>query len=72
MALKSMNSIKKQMLQIWIIDGYSRSEMAKVPDCSFEVSEFELQSHYYFHFRTITLEKVMNPFNKFSLTQSSK
>ena len=34
--------------------------MAKVLDCSLEISEFELQSPYYVHFRTNTLEKGMN------------
>ena len=35
--------------------------MAKVLDYSFEVSEFEFQSHYYIHSRTNTLQKGMNP-----------
>ena len=30
-------------------------------DCGIVVSEFELQSRYYVHFRTNTLEKGMNP-----------
>ena len=33
----------------------------KAMDCRIVVSEFELQSHYYVHFRTNTLWKVMNP-----------
>ena len=31
--------------------------MVKIPDCDLEVSEFELQSGYYFHFRTNTFAK---------------
>ena len=34
--------------------------VAKVLDCDIVVSEFELQPHYYVHFRTNTLEKGMN------------
>ena len=34
--------------------------MANVLDCDREVSEFELQSHNYVHFRTNTLDKGMN------------
>ena len=34
--------------------------VTKVLDSGFEVNEFELQSLYYFHFRTNTLRKVMN------------
>ena len=35
--------------------------MAKELDCDLEVSEFELQSQYYVHFRTNTFRKGMNP-----------
>ena len=35
--------------------------MAKVMDCGLKVSEFELQLCYYILFRTIILEKGMNP-----------
>ena len=35
--------------------------MAKVLDCSLEVSEFELQSRYYVHFRINTLGKGIEP-----------
>ena len=35
---------------------------AKVMDCDTLVSEFELQSCYYVHFRTSALGRVMNPF----------
>ena len=35
--------------------------MTKVVDSSLNLSEFELQSLYYIHFRTITHEKSMNP-----------
>ena len=34
--------------------------MVKVLDSGFEVIQFELQSHYYFHFRINTLGKGMN------------
>ena len=34
--------------------------VANVLDCNIVVSEFELQSRYYVHFRTIVLGKVMN------------
>ena len=33
----------------------SSGVIAKVLDCSLKVSEFELQLHYYVHFRTNTL-----------------
>ena len=33
-----------------------------VPDCSLEVSKLKLQSRYYVHFRTNTIEKSMNSF----------
>ena len=42
---------------IW--DG--RVPVAKVLDCNFKVSEFELQSPYYVYFQTNTLRKGMNP-----------
>ena len=35
--------------------------VAEVPDCDIVVSKFELQSRYYVHFRTVTLEKGMKP-----------
>ena len=35
--------------------------MVKVMDCGIVGSEFELQSHYYVHFRANTLGKCMNP-----------
>ena len=39
----------------------SRGAMVKVMDSEIVVSEFELQSRNYVHFRTNTLGKVMNP-----------
>ena len=36
--------------------------MVKAMDCKIVMSEFVLQSPYYFHFQTNTLGKVMNPF----------
>ena len=41
--------------------GWPRGVMVKVMDCEIVVSEFELQSRYYIHFRTNTLRKGMNP-----------
>ena len=38
-----------------------RGLMVKTLDCGIVESEFELQSRYYFHFRTNTLGKGMNP-----------
>ena len=35
--------------------------MAKVLECGLEISEFQLQSCYYVHFRTNILEKAMDP-----------
>ena len=35
--------------------------MAKVLDCSLEISEFKLQLCYYIHFLTNTLGKGINP-----------
>ena len=35
--------------------------MVKAMDCGIVVREFELQSHFYVHFRTNTLGKGMNP-----------
>ena len=36
--------------------------MAKELDCSFYLSEFELQSHYYVHFQSNTIGKGMDLF----------
>ena len=41
--------------------GCPRGVMVKVMDCGIVVSEFELQSRYYVHFRANTLGKSMNP-----------
>ena len=46
--------------------GHSKGEcprgvMVKAVDCGFVVSKFELQSRYYVHFRTNTIEIGMNP-----------
>ena len=41
--------------------GCPRGVMVKALDCGIVVSEFELQSRYYVHFRTNTLGKVMSP-----------
>ena len=43
--------------------GSLRHVIAKVWDCDLEVSEFEIQLHYYVHLRTHTLSKGINPFN---------
>ena len=39
----------------------TRGVMVKAMDCGIVVSEFELQSLHYVHFRTNTLGKVKNP-----------
>ena len=41
--------------------AYPHGVMVKAMDCGIGVRKFELQSHYYFHFRTNTLGKAMNP-----------
>ena len=41
--------------------GCPRGVMVKAMDCGIVVSEFELQSRYYVHFRANTLGKGMNP-----------
>ena len=38
-----------------------RGVMVKAMDCGIVLSEFELQSHYYVHFRANTIGKGMNP-----------
>ena len=44
-------------------EGCPRGVMVKVMDCGIVVSEFELQSRYYVHFRTNTLgEKYQPPY----------
>ena len=43
------------------VDGCPRGVMVKAMDCEIVVSEYELQSRYYFHFRTNTFRKGMNP-----------
>ena len=43
-----------------LISGCHRGVMINVLDYGFVVSEFELQSRYYVHFRTNTLGKGMN------------
>ena len=35
--------------------------MVKALDCGIVLSEFEIQSHYYVHFRTYTLGRGINP-----------
>ena len=45
----------------FIRGGCPRGVMVKAMDCRIVVSEFELQSRYYVHFRTNTLAKGMNP-----------
>ena len=42
--------------------GVSRGISIETMDCKIVVSDFELQSRYYVHFRTNTLGKGMNPF----------
>ena len=42
--------------------GCSRGVMVKELDCGIVETEFELQSHYYVHFRANTFGNGMNPF----------
>ena len=42
--------------------GVHRGVMVKAMDCAVVINEFELQSRYYVHFRTITLGKGMSSF----------
>ena len=44
-----------------LIEAGPHGIVANVLDCYIVVSEFELQSRYYVHFRTNTLQKGMNP-----------
>ena len=49
------NTVKKS------VERCPRGVMVKAMDCEIVVSEFVLQSRYYFHFRANTLGKCMNP-----------
>ena len=49
-------------LQLNIRRDFPRGVMVKAMNCRIVVSEFELHSRYYVHFRTNTLGKGMNPF----------
>ena len=62
---------RKSVLAVWHddedddTDCFQRSfsgVVANLLDCGIVVSEFELQSHYYIHFRTDALAKVRTPF----------
>ena len=44
-----------------IIIGSSHGVVANMVGCDIVVSEFDLQSHHYVHFRANTLGKGMNP-----------
>ena len=48
-------------LEYKLVCGCPRGVMVKAMDCRIVVSEFGLQSRYYVHFLTNTLEKAMNP-----------
>ena len=43
------------------MNNYLRGKLANTVDYDIIVSEFQLLSRYYVHFRTNTLEKVLNP-----------
>ena len=50
--------------ELQILQGSPRGQMAKVLDCSLKVSEFELQLHYYIHFRINNFgERHEHPFS---------
>ena len=51
---------KQKQKQTQIFKGCPRGVMVKAMDCGIVVSEFELQSRYYVHFRANTLGKCMN------------
>ena len=53
--------IRKMELRWWKQGEYFVDYPICDKDCRIEVSEFELQSRYYVHFRTNTLRKDMNP-----------
>ena len=55
-----LHCIQPFFFQLWR-EMYPCGVMVKMMDYGIVVSEFELQSHYYIHFRTNTLRKVMNP-----------
>ena len=55
--VQNINSGKAS--KVW--QGCSRDVMVKAMDCGILVSELELQSRYYVHFRTNTRGKGMNP-----------
>ena len=59
----SKNSCKCLFIHCFIqtLWGCSHGVMLKALDYGIVVSEFELQSHCYIHFRTNTLGKGMNP-----------
>ena len=60
--IQNTTAICNILILISINDGESsRSAVANGLDCDIVGSEFELQSRYYVHFRTNTLEKDMNP-----------
>ena len=54
---KIRNVFKERFIDNIIMGG----EMVKVLGCGLEVSEFELQSRYYVHFRTNTHRKSIEP-----------
>ena len=54
-------SYKAICIVIKFFGGCPRGVMVKAMDCEIVVSEFELQSCYYVHFRANTLGKGMNP-----------
>ena len=58
MEIKEMYATQVKRMQCL---GWARSVMVKAMDCGIVVSEFELQSRYYVHFRTNTLGKVRTP-----------
>ena len=52
----STKCVNKSYRGVW-----PRGVMVKATDCGIVLSEFELQSRYYVHFRTNILGKGMNP-----------
>ena len=53
-------SLVQDLNDNWSWERYPRGFVTTMMDYDIIVSEFELQSHYYVHFRTNTLGKEMN------------
>ena len=61
MILLAFILLYRSVFEHFLYWGCPRSEIVKAMDCRMVVSEFELQSRYYVHFRVNSLGKGMNP-----------